>query len=260
MAAHHPSSEPLDQTDPHHDEHHHGHVILPTFTLVSVLALLLFFTVLTVALSRIEIWAGTTFLVEIPNWVNIGIVLSIATIKSIMVGMYFMQLKYDHPINSIIFLFCLFAFGLFLSFTMIDLGTRGHIYAYKGVERQLGGMGINISEQNAGIAPALSTGGVPIALYWREVEIERLSEKYGVEEGTRRYWEKYELSHGYRPAVAEARRIPSDASISRGRTGLTTGLFDETPPEQPVRRRGWRGARDVAEPPPARHNVGGAGH
>jgi cytochrome c oxidase subunit IV len=198
MAAHHPSSEPLDNIDPHHDEHHHGHVILSTFTLVSVLLTLLFFTGLTVFLSQFEIWAGTTFHVVIPNWVNIAIVLSIATVKSILVGMYFMQLKYDHPINAIIFLFCLFAVGLFLGFTMIDLGTRGMLYSYKGREIQLGGQGLSVGEQNASIVPAMTTGGLPVALYWRNVEIERLSEKYGQEEGVRRYWEKYELAHGQR--------------------------------------------------------------
>jgi cytochrome c oxidase subunit IV len=237
--AHHPSQEPLDQLDPHHDEHHHGHVILSPFTLVSVLAALLFFTGLTIFLSRLEIWFDLTFAVSIPNWFNVVIVLSIATVKSILVGMYFMQLKYDHPINSIVFLFCIFALALFLGFTMIDLGTRGDVYAYKGQEIQHGGMGINTS--------TLTTGGVPITLYWRQAELERLTERYGPEEGPRRYWEKYRLAHGYPEPVPLVRRIPSDPNISRPRTGMTPGLFDEAP-EAPARRRGLRGAREVADP------------
>lgn len=248
MAAHHASHEPLDSIDPHHEEHHHGHVILSTFTLVSVLLALLFFTALTVFASRFEIWFGEVFHVEVANWINIAIVLSIATIKSVMVGMYFMQLKYDHPVNAIIFLFCLFALGLFLGFTMLDLGTRGHVYAYKGVELQAGGQGIEVTDATASFAPKLNTGGVPIALYWRQVELEALMEKYGTEEGQRRYWDKYRAAHGYRVEVPAVRRIPSDANVSRSRTGLTPGLFDEDAPPVPGRPRGWRGGRDLAEP------------
>lgn len=240
--AHHPSSEPLDQMDPHHEEHHHGHVILSPFMLVAVLAALLFFTVLTVFLSRVEIWFELTFDVGVANWVNIAIVLSIATVKSVLVGMYFMQLKYDHPINALVFLFCLFALALFLGFTMIDLGTRGQIYAYQGREIQLGGQGLNTSR--------LNTGGRPLAVYWRQVEQERLMERYGAEEGMRQYWAKYYAARGYETPVPIARRIPSDANVSRPRMGLTPGLFEEEAPEAPPRRRGWRGAREIADPEP----------
>lgn len=248
--AHHPSHEPLDQLDPHHEEHHHGHVILPVFTLVAVLAALLFFTALTVFLSRFEIWFGDVFAVTIPNWVNIVIVLSIATVKSVLVGMYFMQLKYDHPINSVVFLFCLFAFALFLGFTMIDLGTRDQGYRYVGDQIQPGGMGI-------ALMGGATTGGKPIVEYWRQVEMEALAEKYGAEEGERRYWEKYFKVHGYAKPIPETRRIPSDANVSRSRTGLTPGLFDQEAPPEPERRRGLRGAREVADPPPPTH---GSGH
>jgi cytochrome c oxidase subunit IV len=248
MAAHHPSTEPLDQLDPHHEEHHHGHVILSTFTLVSVLMALLFFTALTVFLSRFEIWFGEVFQVDVANWVNIAIVLSIATVKSIMVGLFFMQLKYDHPINAIVFLFCLFGVALFLGFTMIDLGTRGNVYAYKGQERIRGGMGITVTRDHASFAPELATGGKPIALFWRDAELERLALAYGEEEGHRRYWEKYRTAHGYPVEVPAVRRIPSDPNRSRPRTGLTEGLFDPIAPETPARSRGLRGARDIADP------------
>lgn len=219
--------------------------------LVTILLTLLAFTALTVFLSRFEIWFGEVFQVEVANWINIVIVLSIATIKSILVGLYFMQLKYDHPINSVVFLFCLFAFGLFLSFTMIDLGTRGHLYAYKGVERKLGGMGIDVGARAAGVAPAVNTGGDPIAVFWRKAELERLAGIYGEEEGHRRYWEKYRIAHGYPAEIPAVRRIPSDPNRSRPRTGLTPGIFDPVAPEAPPRDRGLRGARDIADPNPS---------
>src|SRR5215470_7187855 len=117
----HPSQTGYDDTDPHHDLPSHGHVIIRPRTLVAVLAALLTFTVLTVFCSRAEVWAAHKFHVEIPQLVNVLIALSIAVVKSILVAMFFMQLKYDAPLNAIIFLFCLFAFTLFLFFSMTDL-------------------------------------------------------------------------------------------------------------------------------------------
>jgi len=60
--------------------------------------------------------------------VNVLIALSIAVVKSILVAMFFMQLKYDNPLHSIIFLFCLFALALFLFFAMTDLGAGGGLH------------------------------------------------------------------------------------------------------------------------------------
>jgi len=119
--------------DPHgfHKEHH-GHVILSPFVLLNVLIALLFFTILTVVLSQAEAYFADFFSVQIPHWVNVTVALSIATIKSVLVAMYFMQLKYDAPLDSLIFLFCLFALALFLGFTTLDLGTKGAVYSWKG--------------------------------------------------------------------------------------------------------------------------------
>lgn len=131
-----------DPADPHGDlEGHHGHVILPVSTLLSVLIILLFFTILTVAASRAEVWIASTFNLEIPQYVNVGIALSIAVVKSILVAMFFMQLKYDSAVNTLVFLFCLFAFALFLFSTMTDLHSRGIVYPYKAGEVTRGGTG-----------------------------------------------------------------------------------------------------------------------
>ncbi|MCC6659611.1 MAG: cytochrome C oxidase subunit IV family protein [Phycisphaerales bacterium] len=131
-----------DPADPHGDlEGHHGHVIIPVSTLLGVLVVLLFFTVLTVAASRAEVWIASTFNVNIPQSVNVGIAVSIAVIKSILVASFFMQLKYDSAVNTLVFLFCLFAFALFLFITMTDLGARSVVYPYKAGEVIRGGTG-----------------------------------------------------------------------------------------------------------------------
>src|SRR6185295_5729046 len=80
-------------------EHHHGHVIVPASTLMAVLILLLFFTLLTVGASQAEEIIATTFHVIIPAWVNVCVALSIAVVKTTLVVLFFMQLKYDNPTN-----------------------------------------------------------------------------------------------------------------------------------------------------------------
>lgn len=141
-ASHTPGPDGLafDPTDPH-GATHHEHVIIPRRTLMAVLMTLLFFTLLTVGLSRAEVWAAGYFNVEIPQWVNVAVAMSIATIKGLLVLLFFMQLKYDNKLNAIIFANCIFAVGLFLFFTTIDLGNRGVIYEWKQGEIMLGGTG-----------------------------------------------------------------------------------------------------------------------
>jgi cytochrome c oxidase subunit 4 len=147
----------FDPTDPH-GATHHEHVIIPRRTLMNVLLVLLFFTLLTVGLSRAEVWAADFFNVVIPQWVNVAIAMSIATVKGLLVLLFFMQLKYDNKLNAIIFSNCIFAVGLFLFFSMIDLGNRGVIYDWKKGEIAVGGTG-GIS-RGSGDSKETVTGGV----------------------------------------------------------------------------------------------------
>lgn len=125
-----------------HGHGDHGHTIVPIITLRLVLASLLFFTVLTVFLSRGEAWLSNFLNFDIPQWVNVVIALSIATVKTAIVVLYFMQLKYDNPLNAMIFIFTLLTVAFFLGFTMIDLGNRQTIDRFKGVSISPGGTGL----------------------------------------------------------------------------------------------------------------------
>jgi cytochrome c oxidase subunit IV len=138
---HEPAHQPLDQTDPHH-EGHHKHVIMRMSTLVGVLTVLLLLTILTVGQAQVEAYASVHWGVHLPQIFNVAVVMAIAVVKGSLVALYFMQLRYDNPVNAIIFLFCLGAVGLFLGFTMIDLGTRGIVSPIKAPEIQAGGLGI----------------------------------------------------------------------------------------------------------------------
>jgi cytochrome c oxidase subunit IV len=95
-----------------HTDHSHGHGnAARTYTLV--LAALVVLTVVTVAASRIDF--GTF---------NVIIALVIATVKGSLVALFFMHLRYDKPMNAIIFLISLAFLALFLISCLTDYETR----------------------------------------------------------------------------------------------------------------------------------------
>jgi cytochrome c oxidase subunit 4 len=91
----------------HEAEHDHT----PVF--VATLIALLILTGITVGASYIDFGSG-----------NVVIALFIASIKAILVALFFMHLRYEKPVNGIVagagFLFL----GIFLMFCFIDVGAR----------------------------------------------------------------------------------------------------------------------------------------
>lgn len=125
-----------------HGHKDHGHVIVPMITLRLILGALLFFTLLTVGAALAEQWLADTFQIIIPQWINVFVALSIATVKTVLVVMFFMQLKYDNPMNTAIFVFTVLTAAFFLGFTALDLGNRGTVDRLKAQYVQQGGFGI----------------------------------------------------------------------------------------------------------------------
>jgi cytochrome c oxidase subunit 4 len=82
------------------------------------LAILLILTVITVGASYIQFGSGAA---------NVVIALSIATIKAIIVALFFMHLLHDKPVNAIIAVTGFLFLGIFLMFDFIDVGTRGNL-------------------------------------------------------------------------------------------------------------------------------------
>jgi|GEM_PF-317989 len=129
-----------------HGHKDHGHVIVSIWTLRFVLITLLFFTFATVGAAAIEAWISSTLNVEIPQWLNVAVALSIAVVKTVLVVTFFMQLKYDNPLNTMIFVFTLITVAFFLGFTAMDLGQRKTIdrfkgqYIYEGGKLDMGGL------------------------------------------------------------------------------------------------------------------------
>lgn len=217
-----PAHGAFDEADPHHE--HHKHVIVRVSTLTAVLVVLLVFTVATVGASEVEKWISAEFDVVIPQWINAGIAMSIAVVKSTLVAMYFMQLKYDKLLNAVVFLFCLFGLGLFLFVSMTDLGTRSVIYTYKEGEIQKGGLGLSTErrDQAGNLLGGLNTGGKPIVVWAREKRIEEVGEE--------QYWKEYAEAHAHSSHHAPHEETGSTANQSRPRRGTTEGLFDEHAP------------------------------
>jgi cytochrome c oxidase subunit 4 len=70
---------------------------------------LMFGTWLTVTASNIDL-----------GFLNIWIGLAIATAKALLVGLYFMHLRWDKPFNAFVFLAAFFFLFLFIGFAMMD--------------------------------------------------------------------------------------------------------------------------------------------
>jgi len=238
-----------DPEDPHgilgQDEHGHGHHVVGWRTQLAVLLALLFFTALTVGFYNAEQWAEGAFNIDLPWWVNVAGAMTIATVKALLVCMFFMQLRYDKALNTFALLFCLFCVALFLGFAMIDLETRDRVTAWKQDEVQSGGTGTALDTPaiderfDARLSPRVNTGGVSLAEFRRQQKIE----EYGSEKAFwKSYYKKYPGHHhsadtknyyetlGY----AHADQLPS-ADRSFPRSGRTEGLFSPgAPSERPA--------------------------
>jgi caa(3)-type oxidase subunit IV len=83
---------------------------------VGVFAALLVLTVVTVAISRVDLGPA-----------NMLVAMLVATVKASLVCGFFMQLKYDEKLNSIVFTFGLIFVALFFLFTTLDVFSRGFI-------------------------------------------------------------------------------------------------------------------------------------
>ena len=94
----------------HVDEHEaHVHVV-PPWILLSVFGALLFLTLVTVAVTWVDF--GRTG--------NVWVALTIAAIKSALVALYFMHLRWDSPFNSVILIAALFFVALLIGIIVLD--------------------------------------------------------------------------------------------------------------------------------------------
>ncbi|MGH7244297.1 MAG: cytochrome C oxidase subunit IV family protein [Phycisphaerales bacterium] len=224
----------FDELDPHGGgaATKHSHHIVSGMTLGSILMILLAFTAITVGAAQAEKWIEVALHFELPRWVNVFVAMSIATVKATLVLMFFMLLRYSNPINTVVFLFCLLAFSLFLFFTMLDLGTRGAINPIKAHQVEAGGIG-GIHAGWGANAPIINQAPV---VFWRErkiadVGIDRFNQMKAI------------LSHPHEGHGDGS--TSSTGNISINRPGVTPGLFGAVAPAAHD-EHGAHGAHDAA--------------
>lgn len=98
----------------------HAHVNSPLF-MIGIFAALIVLTVLTVAVSYVDLGAANTF-----------VAIFIATMKASLVATFFMHLKGDKALHSIIFVGAFLFLAIFIGLSNDDLTTRGEVDPVNG--------------------------------------------------------------------------------------------------------------------------------
>lgn len=100
-----------------HTDDHHGHHIIPMPLLLKVFGGLVFLTILTV-LTATQLDLGV---------LNVPLALAIAFTKAALVLAFFMALKYDNRVNTLVFSLGAIFVAVFLIFTLFDTAFRGDL-------------------------------------------------------------------------------------------------------------------------------------
>jgi caa(3)-type oxidase subunit IV len=217
----------FDPNDPHGFADLGEHHITSTRMLVVVILTLVVLTALTVFASSIETYLVKEMGWSLPEWVNIAVAMSIALVKGALVLSIFMALRYENPLYTIVFLFCMFAFALFLGLTGLDLDNRGHVYEWKAPAIDVGGTGVNMAYPGGTIHVHGETVEMPAGSFSGSLA-EHLRDTYIKQTGITQaeYERRWAQANHYHP---HQDNLPSaDRSIAR--TGLS-GALDETAPD-----------------------------
>ena len=86
------------------------------------------FKSLTIVFAALLVLTGVTYLVSLKDFgeFNLIIALAVAVVKSSLVVLFFMHLRYDKPFNSIVFVGCLIFVGLFIGLALLDKTSYAH--------------------------------------------------------------------------------------------------------------------------------------
>lgn len=101
------------------EEKKHTAHVLPLRVYLTVGAILLFMTFVTVAVSFVPLGPF-----------NLVVAMGIATFKAMLVGMFFMHLLYDNKLYATVFLAAVSFLAVFIVLTMFDTLRRGDLYDY----------------------------------------------------------------------------------------------------------------------------------
>ena len=164
----------------------HAHRVLPISLYLLIGGALIVMTLATVIIASFDF----------GGW-NIVIALSIASFKGSLVALYFMHLKYDNGIFTIVFISSLIFLALFITFTMFDTHHRGDIN-----EDTIGPIRLH--------ATIYDDNGSPLPMAERKFAV-----KAGTTAGTELVDEApFELLHGYGPIKEVIEVGPLDTVIA----------------------------------------------
>lgn len=116
-------SNPISSHDPsqahaqsHHDDGRvHAHISSWQF-LTAIFGLLIVLTVITVAVSYVDLGPLNTIVAVL-----------VATMKASVVALFFMHLRHDKLFHGVVFIASFVFLGIFLMFTLDDRNTRGQV-------------------------------------------------------------------------------------------------------------------------------------
>jgi caa(3)-type oxidase subunit IV len=109
------------QKNPGHEHGHGHHHIMPDKVAFIVGGSLLVLTAVTIIVSRIDLGS-----------LNFPVAMLIATIKALLVILFFMNMLYEARENSVIFAAAFLFLGIFLTLTSADIFFRGNVYVKPG--------------------------------------------------------------------------------------------------------------------------------
>ncbi len=97
----------------HHAEEHAGHHVTPLNVYVKIIIALMILTVITVAVAYVDM-----------GIMNAPVAMFVASLKAILVLMYFMGLKYDSKLNLAVFASSIIGLALLIGFSTTDVLAR----------------------------------------------------------------------------------------------------------------------------------------
>jgi cytochrome c oxidase subunit 4 len=100
----------------HNDKHSHHHIV-PDKVALTIGGALLVLTLVTVGVAHIDMGP-----------LNFFVAMLIATVKALLVALFFMNLLYDRRENGVIFVTAFLFLAIFLTLTSTDLFFRGDVY------------------------------------------------------------------------------------------------------------------------------------
>ena len=122
----------------HDNDHHHGHDDGHHVHVTPFMPMLLVFIGLLI-LTALTLWTAKAEYFYVSNSVNLTIALVIAGLKGLLVAACFMHLIYDKAINTVVVVASLFAVVLFITITLIDIGTQDMVDKTEKGEIAIGG-------------------------------------------------------------------------------------------------------------------------